>query len=91
MIHAIARFCETEPEHTPIILSLENHCCLENKNKVASILLRYFSENEAENGRILVVEGDTYPSLNNLRGRIIVKGSGMYKELIEGKIDEEEE
>jgi hypothetical protein len=40
----------------------------------------------------LLVEGESYPSLSKLRGKIIVKGTGMYRELVEGRrVNEVEE
>ena len=42
VIVAIAKFSNSNPEHTPIILSLENHCNAKQQRQMAAILGRHF-------------------------------------------------
>ena len=39
---AIAKFSNSNAEHTPIILSLENHCNAKQQRQMAAILGRHF-------------------------------------------------
>lgn len=89
MISTIEKFQRENPKHTPIILSIENHCSAFNQAIMAEILVEYFKDS-------LVTIPDfeeTGLTLRNSIGKIIVKCSGnlkIFKKMLGNKIDTEE-
>ena len=56
----------------PVILSLENHCNVEQQTRMAEIMLQYLKDNIA---RPIVGSDRKYlPSPNELKGKILIKG-----------------
>jgi hypothetical protein len=43
--------------------------------------VKHFCPNDLVDGKLLMVKGDRYPTLKELRGKIIVKGTGKYQEI----------
>ena len=57
---AIAKFSNSNAEHTPIILSLENHCNAKQQRQMAAILGKHFDR------KMLIVRESSkeYPRLD---------------------------
>jgi hypothetical protein len=76
VIQEIKEFSQLNPDHYPIILSLENHCNEQNEQLMAASLKRIFADK-----LFLIPEMcsniDKLPSPNQLLGRIIVQGTGF--------------
>ncbi len=71
----------------PIILSIENHCCLDQQKCLADIMKRLFGANLAMplfNARVL-------PSPNELRNKILIKGKRVNSSPEEDEEEDEEE
>lgn len=61
-----------EPNEMPIILSLENHCCLEMQKMMADIMKNIFGDAILMPGT--GIRNGKMPSPNELRRKIIIKG-----------------
>jgi phosphatidylinositol phospholipase C, delta len=55
----------------PVVLSIENHCSLEQQQLMAEIMKVAFGDSLLLPGDML---GDTLPSLEQLRGKVLIKG-----------------
>ena len=68
----IRSFILSNPETLPVILFIENHCCVSNQDKMAqdaSNILGQDSMLYMPKG----IEGDTLPSPNEMRGKVVFK------------------
>lgn len=76
VIKIIAEFCFENEPHSPIILSIENHCEPANQYVMAEIMEEYLGK------RILRIEPyihyKYFPTLEETMGKVIVKCNGNY-------------
>lgn len=56
----------------PIILSIENHCTIQQQKKIAQYLREIFGD-KLDVGDVLSGESKTLPSPNKLKGKILIK------------------
>jgi phosphatidylinositol phospholipase C delta len=80
VIEAINEFSVLNPKHFPIILSLENHCGINNQIVMATIIEQTLKD------RLFVIpricsNKDRLPSPNQLRGKVIIQGTGNIEEM----------
>lgn len=80
VVEAVAEFSQLNPEHFPIILSLENHCGAQNQLLMAEIL------EQTLGGRLFTMpracsNTDRLPSPNQLRGRVLIQGTGAVAQI----------
>ncbi|XP_066565560.1 1-phosphatidylinositol 4,5-bisphosphate phosphodiesterase eta-1 isoform X2 [Amia ocellicauda] len=60
----------------PVILSIENHCSIQQQKKIAQYLKEIFGE-KLDLGRVLTRDSKELPSPNNLKGKILIKGKRL--------------
>lgn len=70
VIETCSKYCFTASPY-PVIISLENHCSLEQQEIMADILLKEFGDAIVLPGELI---GETLPSPEQLRHRVIIKG-----------------
>lgn len=58
----------------PVILSVENHCSIQQQKKIAQYLREIFGD-KLDVGDILCRDSTTLPSPHRLRGKILIKVS----------------
>lgn len=56
----------------PVILSIENHCTIQQQKKIAQYLREIFGD-KLDVGDILSGDSKTLPSPNRLKGKILIK------------------
>ncbi|KAL7879117.1 hypothetical protein AOLI_G00100910, partial [Acnodon oligacanthus] len=56
----------------PIILSIENHCSIQQQKKIAQHLKEIFKE-KLDVGELLTRDSKQLPSPNSLKGKILIK------------------
>lgn len=56
----------------PVILSIENHCSIQQQKKIAQYLREIFAD-KLDVGDALRRESITLPSPNSLKGKILIK------------------
>ena len=81
VIKAISMNCWNTSDY-PLILSLENHCDLDNQAKMASIMKRYFGDKLLYDP--IDINEKCMPSPNQLKGKVIVKGKKLKDESNDG-------
>ncbi|CAJ1065280.1 -phosphatidylinositol 4%2C5-bisphosphate phosphodiesterase eta-1 [Xyrichtys novacula] len=60
----------------PVILSIENHCSIQQQKKIAQYLREIFGD-KLDVGDVLSRESKTLPSPQSLRGKILIKGKRL--------------
>nr|XP_046245310.1 1-phosphatidylinositol 4,5-bisphosphate phosphodiesterase eta-1 isoform X2 [Scatophagus argus] len=60
----------------PVILSIENHCSIQQQKKIAQYLREIFGD-KLDVGDILSRDSKTLPSPHSLRGKILIKGKRL--------------
>lgn len=79
--HVLCHLWNAEYEHTerlfvssrfPVILSIENHCSIQQQKKIAQYLREIFGD-KLDVGDALSRESKTLPSPHSLRGKILIK------------------
>lgn len=60
------------PSRYPVILSIENHCTIQQQKKIAQYLREIFGD-KLDVGDVLTGESKTLPSPNSLKGKILIK------------------
>ncbi|KAM3616483.1 uncharacterized protein V6R79_018896 [Siganus canaliculatus] len=60
----------------PVILSIENHCSIQQQKKIAQYLREIFGD-KLDVGDILSRDAKTLPSPQSLRGKILIKGKRL--------------
>ena len=85
-IKAIKDYC-WKVSKFPLILSLENHCNIENQKKMAEIMIRFFGD------ELLTVEDakKCMPSPNQLMGKVLIKGKRLPAGNADGEVSEDDE
>lgn len=56
----------------PVILSIENHCTIQQQKKIAQYLREIFGD-KLDVGDVLTGDSKTLPSPNSLKGKILIK------------------
>lgn len=56
----------------PVILSIENHCTIQQQKKIAQYLREIFAD-KLDVGDVLSGDCKTLPSPNRLKGKILIK------------------
>ena len=79
VISSIAEFCEENEKHTPIILSIENHCKTTNQFEMAEIMEQALGKRIVKIIEYQDRDSEFFPTLDELIGKIIIKGSGSYE------------
>lgn len=62
------------PPRFPVILSIENHCSIQQQKKIAQYLREIFGD-KLDVGDVLSRESKTLPSPHSLQGKILIKVS----------------
>uniref|UniRef100_H2T4K3 Phosphoinositide phospholipase C n=1 Tax=Takifugu rubripes TaxID=31033 RepID=H2T4K3_TAKRU len=60
----------------PVILSIENHCTIQQQKKIAQYLREIFGD-KLDVGDVLNGDSKTLPSPNSLKGKILIKGKRL--------------
>ncbi|CAF90932.1 unnamed protein product [Tetraodon nigroviridis] len=60
----------------PVILSIENHCTIQQQKKIAQYLREIFGD-KLDVGDVLSGDSKTLPSPNKLKGKILIKGKRL--------------
>ncbi|KAM9733135.1 1-phosphatidylinositol 4,5-bisphosphate phosphodiesterase eta-1 isoform 3-T3 [Menidia menidia] len=60
----------------PVILSIENHCSIQQQKKIAQYLREIFGD-KLDVGDVMDRDSKTLPSPNSLRGKILIKGKRL--------------
>ncbi|XP_070826690.1 1-phosphatidylinositol 4,5-bisphosphate phosphodiesterase eta-1 isoform X1 [Chaetodon trifascialis] len=60
----------------PVILSIENHCSIQQQKKIAQYLREIFAD-KLDVGNLLSRDSKTLPSPHSLRGKILIKGKRL--------------
>ncbi|KAM9853317.1 1-phosphatidylinositol 4,5-bisphosphate phosphodiesterase eta-1 [Aulostomus maculatus] len=60
----------------PVILSIENHCSIQQQKKIAQYLREVFGD-KLDIGDVLTRESKTLPSPQSLQGKILIKGKRL--------------
>ncbi|XP_068173285.1 1-phosphatidylinositol 4,5-bisphosphate phosphodiesterase eta-1 [Antennarius striatus] len=60
----------------PVILSIENHCSIQQQKKIAQYLREIFGD-KLDVGNVLSGDSKTLPSPHNLQGKILIKGKRL--------------
>ena len=60
------------PSRYPVILSIENHCNIQQQKKIAQYLREILGD-KLDLGHALSRESKTLPSPNSLQGKILIK------------------
>ncbi|TKS80908.1 1-phosphatidylinositol 4,5-bisphosphate phosphodiesterase eta-1 [Collichthys lucidus] len=67
---------EVEFEMYPVILSIENHCTIQQQKKIAQYLREIFGD-KLDVGDVLTRDSKILPSPHSLRGKILIKGKRL--------------
>lgn len=83
VVRVLARFSERNPNHLPIMLSIEVHLNWRNKQVLVDILLHYLGR------KIFIIEKDfvQYPSALELRNKILVKTYEKISESLKKRLE----
>ncbi|XP_077466941.1 1-phosphatidylinositol 4,5-bisphosphate phosphodiesterase eta-1 isoform X2 [Stigmatopora argus] len=60
----------------PVLLSIENHCSIQQQKKIAQYLREVFAD-KLDVGHVLSRESKTLPSPQSLQGKILIKGKRL--------------
>uniref|UniRef100_A0A087XWQ2 Phosphoinositide phospholipase C n=1 Tax=Poecilia formosa TaxID=48698 RepID=A0A087XWQ2_POEFO len=60
----------------PVILSIENHCSIQQQKKIAEYLREIFAD-KLDVGEVLSRDSKTLPSPHSLQGKILIKGKRL--------------
>ncbi|XP_077397329.1 1-phosphatidylinositol 4,5-bisphosphate phosphodiesterase eta-1 isoform X2 [Festucalex cinctus] len=60
----------------PVLLSIENHCSIQQQKKIAQYLREVFAD-KLDVGHVLSRESTTLPSPQSLQGKILIKGKRL--------------
>ncbi|XP_051933391.1 1-phosphatidylinositol 4,5-bisphosphate phosphodiesterase eta-1 isoform X3 [Hippocampus zosterae] len=60
----------------PVLLSIENHCSIQQQKKIAQYLREVFAD-KLDVGHVLSRESKTLPSPQSLQGKILIKGKSL--------------
>ncbi|XP_037123569.1 1-phosphatidylinositol 4,5-bisphosphate phosphodiesterase eta-1 isoform X2 [Syngnathus acus] len=60
----------------PVLLSIENHCSIQQQKKIAQYLREVFGD-KLDVGHVLTRESKTLPSPQSLQGKILIKGKRL--------------
>ncbi|XP_017570909.1 1-phosphatidylinositol 4,5-bisphosphate phosphodiesterase eta-1 isoform X2 [Pygocentrus nattereri] len=75
VIETINKYAFVNNEY-PIILSIENHCSIQQQKKIAQHLKEIFKE-KLDVGELLTRDSKQLPSPNSLKGKILIKGKRL--------------
>ncbi|KAM4567094.1 1-phosphatidylinositol 4,5-bisphosphate phosphodiesterase eta-1 isoform 5-T6 [Odontesthes bonariensis] len=75
VIEAINKYAFVNNQY-PVILSIENHCSIQQQKKIAQYLREIFGD-KLDVGDVLSRDSKTLPSPNSLRGKILIKGKRL--------------
>ncbi|KAM9480850.1 1-phosphatidylinositol 4,5-bisphosphate phosphodiesterase eta-1 isoform 1-T1 [Clarias gariepinus] len=75
VIETIDKYAFINNEY-PVILSIENHCSVQQQKKIAQYLKEIFKE-KLDLGDLLNKDSKQLPSPNNLKGKILIKGKRL--------------
>ncbi|XP_064159624.1 1-phosphatidylinositol 4,5-bisphosphate phosphodiesterase eta-1 isoform X3 [Anguilla rostrata] len=75
VIEAINKYAFINNEY-PVILSIENHCSIQQQKKIAQYLREIFGD-KLDVGESLSKDHKMLPSPNSLRGKILIKGKRL--------------
>ncbi|XP_058243870.1 1-phosphatidylinositol 4,5-bisphosphate phosphodiesterase eta-1 isoform X1 [Hemibagrus wyckioides] len=75
VIETINKYAFINNEY-PVILSIENHCSVQQQKKIAQHLKEIFKE-KLDLGDILTKDSKQLPSPNSLKGKILIKGKRL--------------
>ncbi|KAI1893884.1 hypothetical protein AGOR_G00128250 [Albula goreensis] len=75
VIETIDKYAFINNEY-PVILSIENHCSIQQQKKIAQHLKEIFRD-KLDVGELLNKESKTLPSPNSLKGKILIKGKRL--------------
>lgn len=68
----------------PVILSIENHCSIQQQKKIAQYLREIFGD-KLDVGDVLSRESKTLPSPRSLQGKILIKvRTNLRMDLLDG-------
>ncbi|XP_061683340.1 1-phosphatidylinositol 4,5-bisphosphate phosphodiesterase eta-1 [Syngnathoides biaculeatus] len=75
VIEAINKYAFINNQY-PVVLSIENHCSIQQQKKIAQYLREVFAD-KLDVGHVLSRESTTLPSPQSLRGKILIKGKRL--------------
>uniref|UniRef100_A0A8C5MKK2 Phosphoinositide phospholipase C n=1 Tax=Leptobrachium leishanense TaxID=445787 RepID=A0A8C5MKK2_9ANUR len=92
VVEAINKHAFVKNEY-PVILSIENHCNIQQQRKIAQYLKEIFSD-KLDLSSAPLGEGKQLPSPQNLKGKILVKGKklpfDLAEDVEEGEVSDED-
>lgn len=78
VVGELLTLCISSPGRFPIILSIENHCSIQQQKKIAQYLREIFGD-KLDLSSVSTGDSKLLPSPQSLKGKILVKVSGYRK------------